>query len=167
MFCCNFYCSGCFHISHCAVASAAGLKDERGVEMLLSQRQSWTSVLWPDCGKLEGTGGEGVLGCDGIIIQAPTHTHTHTQHRTKRLKLGVTNREAFFDGWVIYRTSTKSARRKMVRFNRCSGPLLVLVTSGVLPSSSPLGRSLKKENWVYSQVCWFKAWKQITCYAHM
>lgn len=56
----RFYCSSCFHVSHCAVNSAASEKDKRQVEMFTSQRQSWSHVLWPDFGRLASRGRERV-----------------------------------------------------------------------------------------------------------
>lgn len=123
------------------------MKEER--RWFLSRRRSTKRVLWPDSGKLVRSGGG--RGCSRMWRHHHSGTDRHNIHT--HAEVGVTDLAAL-EGWVIYHTSTKSAARKTVRFTRCSGPLLVLSETGghgVLPSSSPLGRSLETETEVYGE----------------
>ena len=138
--------------------------------MFMSQRQSWSRVLWPDGQSWRGGRREGMAGCEGIIIQAQTeilhkhtHTHTHTHtHCMQPVKWSQSHRWGSFTGLSDRPHINKICRGELLDSLDVLVPLLVLSETGghgVLPSSSPLGRSLRTQTQVqgYGQCAGFRA----------
>lgn len=162
---CSFYCSACFHVSYCAVKSAAGEKDKRRDEMFMSQRQSSSRVLWPDFSKLARRGREEERrrGCSRMwrhhhsgTDRNPAQTHSHLLHAATEISDGGASESST--------THKQISPRESPDWPYFLVPLLVLSETGghgVLPSSSPLGSSLETNMGIRS-VCELDARKNIS-----